>query len=67
MPVRAGAQDGLAPPGDELHAEIPVPIAVVQRALRAVERHVFPGNQVDRKPTTNVPRGFHPKVSGRMD
>jgi hypothetical protein len=28
---------------------------------------VFPGNQVDRKPTINVARGFHPRISDRMD
>lgn len=28
---------------------------------------VFPGNQVDRKPTINAARGFHPKISDRMD
>ena len=28
---------------------------------------VFPGNQVGRKPTINVARGFHPKISDRMD
>jgi hypothetical protein len=28
---------------------------------------VFPCNQVDRKPTINVARGFHPKISDRMD
>lgn len=28
---------------------------------------VFPGSQVDRKPTINVARGFHPKISDRMD
>jgi len=28
---------------------------------------VFPGNQVDRRPTINAARGFHPKISDRMD
>lgn len=28
---------------------------------------VFPGNQVDRKPTINVARGFHPRICDRMD
>jgi hypothetical protein len=28
---------------------------------------VFPGNQVDRKPTVNGARGFHPKIRDRFD
>ena len=28
---------------------------------------VFPGNQIDRKPTINVARGFHPRIKDRFD